>query len=548
MHHLDFKYARKVELIPNETVTTGGSSRNASIEKLSDPIVGLNDDIKVSLSVSTNSALPEQVKEECVITTPLHDLKPKMAMKNEITATYDLKPKMAKKKEITAVEKKKEITATYDIKPKMAKKNEITAIEPKMAKMSEIKVTSVVKPKKEKLEVKATSRGKPTVPEKPKDILELNRELKMALYGTELINQAGIMLQLSQIVIAAAQSFYHRFYRGLRGKRRSYKQYPPFLVAMTCVYLSSKVEEEKRRHRDVLNVFDRLQKKNANKPLNVLDPYSRRYSKWKLFMMKLELIILCDLGYQLKLKSPHKFILNYISVLRADDKVAQKAWSYLNDSLRLPAVIEVKPEVLACSAIYLAAKYFQISLPRDPPWHQLFDAQREDIEYVSRMIMELYKIPEHCFQKQEREQDPDKGSELLDRFKLPVPPKKKNKAKKSKTRTKNIDEGASAKPSPTETKKSKYNSSSEPRPRSSKKKRDSPRPSQSRSRSRRPSKSRSDSRSARKSSRRHKKSRRKRREREGSVKKNGEIREKRRRSRSRSRERRKRRRRMYSSD
>jgi len=406
------------------------------------------------------------------------------------------------------------------------------------------------KPKNlEHSDTKAKPKGIPTVPERPKDILELNKELRMALYGTELIIQAGIMLQMSQIVIAAAQSFYHRFYRGLRHKRRSYKHYPPFLVAMTCVYLSSKVEEEKRRHRDVLNVFDRLHKKNSNKPLNVLDPYSRRYSKWKLSMMKLELIILCDLGYQLKLKSPHKFILNYISVLEADDKVAQKAWSYLNDSLRLPAIIEIRPEVLACAAIYLAAKYFQITLQRDPPWHQVFDASKEDIEYVSRMIMELYKIPQHCFQKQDREQDPDKGSELLDKFKLPVPPKKKKKTKKSKKRTNDKDEGTNSKPSPTATKKSKYNtSSSEPRSRSSKKKRESPRPSKSRSHSRRPSKSRSESRSGRKSSRRHKKSRRKRREREACDLKNNDLREKRRRSRSKSKDRRRRRRRMYSSD
>jgi len=495
--HLDgFKYERKVVVTTKEKVIKDGASTDASSKQLADQPKTGKEDIKETVSVTTSvvnpaPTVPKRTKEEFLSKVP-------------ILAT----PPLSKLKDSS-----------------------------KKEKVSEKKTRSVTRP---------------TVPEKPKDILELNKELRMALYGTELINQAGIMLQLTQMAIATAQSFYHRFFRGLRRKRRSYKQYPPFLVAMTCVYLSSKVEEEKRRHRDVLNVFDRLQKKNAKKPLNVLDPYGRRYSKWKLFMMKLELIILCDLGYQLKLQSPHKFILNYISVLEADEKVAQKAWSYLNDSLRLPSIIEIRPEVLACAAIYLAAKYFQVSLPKDPPWHKLFDATREEIEYVSRMIMELYKIPQSCFQLQESDhiQDPDKGSELLDRFKLPVPPKKKKKVKKSKTRTKDKEDGASGKSSPTAKKKSKYNhSSSETRPRSSKKKRESPRLSKSRSRSRRPSNSRSASRSGRKSSKRHKKSRRKRREREGSdVKKTSVPREKRRRSRSRSRERRKRRRRVYSSD
>lgn len=265
--------------------------------------------------------------------------------------------------------------------------------------------------------------------------LEVNRELYVALYGAELINQAGIMLQLSQVVIATAQVIYHRFYRGLNGKSRSVKEFPPFLVAMACMYLATKVEEEQRRHRDILNVFDRLQKKRLagkGRPLNVLDPYGKRYSKWRGYLMKLELVILCDLGYMLKTEHPHKYILHYVNVLDAGAEVAQKAWSYLNDSLRLPQTIDIRPEVLACASIFLAARHLKLKLPADPPWYNLFEAQKKDVEETANMIMALYTIPRHRFEKMDGEHvDPESGS-VLSKMRLPPQASNGKKTRKSK--------------------------------------------------------------------------------------------------------------------
>lgn len=327
--------------------------------------------------------------------------------------------------------------------------------------------------------------------------LELNRDLFVALYGCELINQAGIMLQTSQVVIATAQVVFHRFYKK---KKRSVKDFPPFHVAMACVYLATKVEEEKRRHRDILNVFDRLQKKRAGKVPNVLDPYGKRYSKWKNVMMKLELNILCDLGYILKVEHPHKFILNYINVLDAGEKVAQKAWSYLNDSLRIPKIIEIKPEVMACSAIFLAARKLQVKLPDNPAWYELFDATRDEIERVSRMICELYKVPKHHFEKLDSglEVDLDDDIDALKDMSLPTAPKKTRPSKPNKkspkeSKTKQTSPSASDSDGADKKKGRHRSRSREKRKRKSRRKR-----------SRQRSRSRSDSRSPPRKRKRHK--------------------------------------------
>lgn len=47
---------------------------------------------------------------------------------------------------------------------------------------------------------------------------------------------------------------------------------------MTCTYLASKLDENTRRHRDILTVFDRLLKKRSdpNKPhIRTIDPHGK---------------------------------------------------------------------------------------------------------------------------------------------------------------------------------------------------------------------------------------------------------------------------------
>lgn len=53
--------------------------------------------------------------------------------------------------------------------------------------------------------------------------------------------------------VAAACVLYHRFFRhvGLGGG------YDPHLVAMSCLYLAGKVEEQHLRTRDIINVSHR---------------------------------------------------------------------------------------------------------------------------------------------------------------------------------------------------------------------------------------------------------------------------------------------------
>ena len=77
-----------------------------------------------------------------------------------------------------------------------------------------------------------------------------------------------------QTTIGLGQTIYHKFYYK---KNKDLTDFPPFHVAMTCIYLACKIDEKARRHRDVLTVFDRIFKKR-NGPrthLRTIDPHGK---------------------------------------------------------------------------------------------------------------------------------------------------------------------------------------------------------------------------------------------------------------------------------
>lgn len=63
---------------------------------------------------------------------------------------------------------------------------------------------------------------------------------------------SGVKLGMRSVPVATACVLYHRFF-----ERASLHAYEPYLVAMSCVYLAGKVEEQHIRTRDIINVSHR---------------------------------------------------------------------------------------------------------------------------------------------------------------------------------------------------------------------------------------------------------------------------------------------------
>jgi transcription initiation factor TFIIIB Brf1 subunit/transcription initiation factor TFIIB len=208
----------------------------------------------------------------------------------------------------------------------------------------------------------------------------------LRVYGCDAIQEATILLELPQTCAATAQVIFHRFYM-----RQSFRRYDARHGAIGALFLAAKVEENPRRIRDVVNVFDAMfqrQRTDASAPHVPIDIASQRYARMKELVVTMEREMLTELGFILYMEHPHKFILNYVKLICADPALekplAQSAWNVINDSLRTNLCLRFAPEVVCCAAISMAARALALPLPTQPPWWEVFEVGKEGTATCAR--------------------------------------------------------------------------------------------------------------------------------------------------------------------
>ncbi|KAJ1772456.1 hypothetical protein LPJ74_001547 [Coemansia sp. RSA 1843] len=216
----------------------------------------------------------------------------------------------------------------------------------------------------------------------PKDL-----EVDMRTYGCHLIEAAGIVLRVPQVVMASAQILFQRFYY-----LASFQDFSLRSTVLGALFLACKVEENPQSIRNIINVVDILVKRDRGYPEIVTDGYDTEYYERKNEMVIAELQILRRLGFNVQVELPYGLLVNYLRSLELTEhpRVPQLAWNYLNDLLRTPTYLCFQPETIACGVIYLAAYECDVPLPDSPPWWSIFDANGEDVIHVARATIALY--------------------------------------------------------------------------------------------------------------------------------------------------------------
>ncbi|KAI3751545.1 hypothetical protein L2E82_22633 [Cichorium intybus] len=221
-----------------------------------------------------------------------------------------------------------------------------------------------------------------------KDGIDEATETTLRIYGCDLIQESGILLKLPQQVMATGQVLFHRFYC-----KKSFVRFNVKRIAASCVWLASKLEENPRRARHVLNVFHRMECRRENLPIEHLDAFSKKYTELKMDLIRSERHLLKEMAFICHVEHPHKFISNYLATLETPPELRQEAWNLANDSLRTTLCVRFKSAVVACGVVYAAARRFHVPLPENPPWWKAFDADKSGIDEVCRVLAHLYTLP-----------------------------------------------------------------------------------------------------------------------------------------------------------
>lgn len=194
--------------------------------------------------------------------------------------------------------------------------------------------------------------------------------------------------------MATAQVLYQRFYY-----MSSFLRHSCLDVAMACLFLASKVEENSCRLRFIINTFDYLIKQYRGLPTIPMETYGDEFYHMKHGLITSEMYILRNLAFNVHVQLPYGLLVNYLQCLGLSEHemVPQLSWNYLNDSFRSNVHVCYQPPTIACACIFLASRKCQIKLPTNPPWWEVFDTSEENLTNVAGHIMNLYtyRIPKN---------------------------------------------------------------------------------------------------------------------------------------------------------
>ncbi|KAJ5906804.1 uncharacterized protein N7473_003720 [Penicillium subrubescens] len=221
-------------------------------------------------------------------------------------------------------------------------------------------------------------------------------ETSIRCAGAQLTQAAGVLLHLSQDIIAQAIVIFTRFWLGVDGG--SLRIYSAKDVSAASLYLTAKLSFQPTSPRSILNVYNLLLSQDVS-PLSFVNPRGAPkqppaadtyvlseggYQAGRLVLLRVESVILRTLGFDTHVALPHTIALTYLQTLGVSrPAVSRRVLEHLNAALLSPQLLYVthQPNALAVAAIYLATREEGVKLV-DGEWWEVFDVDREELGFL----------------------------------------------------------------------------------------------------------------------------------------------------------------------
>ena len=229
--------------------------------------------------------------------------------------------------------------------------------------------------------------------------LSLEDENRLRSHWAGFIQQVGGLLDLPNVTVSSACVYWHRFY-----SQCALQDYDPLICAQAALLLASKVEENTRRVRDIINVAH-CSVHPSSPPLAI----GQLYWDTKETILRMEQAMLRALGFSLSYTHPHFYLLHICRHLETSANLTSLAYYHLNDSHRTQLSLQYQPPSLACAAVYLAADMVNETVTGkvgagagggggggegggEREWWEEFGANRMEIEDICHQLLDLYDL------------------------------------------------------------------------------------------------------------------------------------------------------------
>jgi cyclin C len=206
-----------------------------------------------------------------------------------------------------------------------------------------------------------------------KDLKYLSPEdlKKLRIFFAQIIVNTCKQLGLRQRVAATAIVYFKRFYVS-----HSFVEFDPGLVAATCIYLSSKVEECSVRVESITKQMEKIKEIRAYTPQEIVHT--------EFYLLE---GLLCDLI----VFHPYRCLSLYIADINLD--IMDVCWKIVNDSLCTDVCLLYPPYIIALSSIYLAAVYKEKDItPYVTQWFSDLNVDMKEIKEVCQELVSFYDM------------------------------------------------------------------------------------------------------------------------------------------------------------
>lgn len=227
------------------------------------------------------------------------------------------------------------------------------------------------------------------VRERQHDLSVLSEEeyQKIFIFFSSLIQTLGEQLKLRQQVIATATVYFKRFYA-----RNSLKCIDPLLLAPTCIFLASKVEEFGVISNSRL--ITTCQTVVKNKFSYAYQDFSYRTNH----ILECEFYLLENLDCCLIVYQPYRPLLQMVHDIGHEEQLLTLSWRIVNDSLRTDVCLLYPPYQIAIGCMHIAC----VILQKDhKAWFAELNVDIEKIQEIARFIINLFELWKQFDEKKE---------------------------------------------------------------------------------------------------------------------------------------------------
>ncbi|CAG0891773.1 unnamed protein product, partial [Darwinula stevensoni] len=229
------------------------------------------------------------------------------------------------------------------------------------------------------------------------DGISYDTERRYRKEGGKFIIDLGAKMGLRYNTMATGVVYFHRFYMF-----HSFRKFPRYVTACSCLFLAGKVEETPKKCKDIIKSAKALLTEQ-NVGEEVLAQFG---DDPKEEVITLERILLQTIMFDLQLEHPYRYLIKYAKCLIGEksrlEKMVQMAWTFVNDSLCTTLCLQWEPEIIAIAMIYLACKLCKFDAgdwigktPKQTRWWDMFvvDVKNELLDDICHQLLDIYTQP-----------------------------------------------------------------------------------------------------------------------------------------------------------